>query len=114
MDTVIIRDLAVSFCIGVTDAERAKPQRLLLTIEMGSDFTGAARLDDLRQTIDYYAVCQRLLHLGEGRSWKLIETLAVNIADLVRSEFGAATVAVEVKKFIIPETEYVSVRIVRP
>ena len=114
MDTIVIQDLAVSYHVGVPQAERANPQRLLLTVEMGCDFSRAAQTDDLTQTIDYYAVCQRLLRFGEGRSWKLIETLAVDIATLVRTEFRAETVAVEVKKFIIPETQYVSVRVVRP
>ena len=57
---------------------------------------------------------QRLLTLGQGRSWKLIETLASDIAALVLREFGARRVHVEVKKFIIPEARHVSVRIVRP
>ena len=30
-----------------TDAERARPQRLLLTVELGLDFTAAAAADDL-------------------------------------------------------------------
>ena len=114
MDTITIRDLAVLFQVGVSDAERAKPQRLLLTVEIKGDFSAAATADDLRQTIDYYAVTQRLLKFGEGRQWKLIETLAVNIAEMVRSEFGAKEVAVEVKKFVISEARYVSVRVVRP
>ena len=114
MDTIIIQDLAVQYRVGVTEAERAKTQRLLLTVEMSSDFSDAARSDDLTRTIDYYAVCQRLLRFGEGREWKLIETVAVEIAALIRKEFGAARVAVEVKKFVIPEAEFVSVRVVRP
>ncbi len=114
MDTIIIRDLAVSYCVGVPDAERAQPQRLSLSVEMTWDFTGAAAGDDLTRTINYDAVCQRLLHLGAGRSWKLIETLAVEIAELLRLEFGTVAATVEVKKFIIPEAQYVSVRVVRP
>ena len=113
MDTVIIRDLAVSYHVGVPEAERAQPQRLLLTVEMERDFSEAAKADDLRHTIDYYAVCQRLLHLGEGRSWKLIETLAVEIAQVVKAEFGAGRVRVEVQKFIIAEARYVAVRVER-
>ena len=56
---------------------------------------------------------ERLQALGEGREWRLIETLAGEIADLVRREFGADSVAVEVKKLILPETRYVSVRVER-
>lgn len=67
----------------------------------------------MRETIDYYAVSRRLLGFGAGRSWKLIETLAVEIAEMVLKEFGATRGRVEVKKFIIPEARYVAVRVER-
>ena len=43
----------------------------------------------------------------------MIEKLAADIAALVLSDFGAEAVSVEVKKFIIPETRHVSVRMTR-
>jgi FolB domain-containing protein len=113
MDTIVIQDLAVLYCVGVPDEERAKPQKLLITVELGSDFSRAASDDELKQTIDYHAVCKRLLGLGSGREWKLIETLAVEIADMMLAEFEARTAWVEVKKFILPEPRYVSVRVTR-
>ena len=113
MDTIMIRELEVHFHVGVPDVERAVAQRLLVTVELGLDFTKAAASDDLHGTVDYYAVSRRLLGLGEGRTWKLIETLAVEIAGLLLREFGVARVAVEVRKFIIPETRWVSVRVER-
>ena len=42
MDTITIKDLSVFYCVGVPDKERAKPQRLLLTVEMMLDFSYAA------------------------------------------------------------------------
>lgn len=113
MDTITLTELEVYYCVGVPDAERAQPQRLLLTVEMQRDFTRAAASDDLRETIDYYAVSRRLLNFGDGRSWKLIEKLAADIAAMVLTDFGAAAVSVEVKKFIIPEARHVSVRLER-
>ncbi len=113
MDTISLTDLEVHYRVGVPDAERAQPQRLLLTVEMQHDFTRAAASDDLRETIDYYAVSRRLLAFGEGRSWKLIEKLAADIAAVVLADFGATAVTVEVKKFIIPEARHVSVRLTR-
>jgi FolB domain-containing protein len=113
MDTILIQDLEVSYRVGVPDAERAQPQRLLLSLELKHDFNPAAAADDLNRTIDYYALSRRLLRLGDGRSWRLIETLAVEIADMVLTDFGPAEVGVEVKKFILPETRYVAVRVVR-
>jgi len=34
---IIISELEVFYRIGVPDSERAKPQRLLLNVEIGSD-----------------------------------------------------------------------------
>jgi dihydroneopterin aldolase len=109
MDLIVIADLEVFYCVGVPDAERAHPQRLLLTLEIGHDFTQAATGDALGATIDYQAVSQRLLGLGQKRSWRLLERLAVEIADLILREFKAAEVAVTVKKFIIPQARHVAV-----
>src|ERR1035441_5442893 len=87
MSRISIVDLEVFYRVGVPDVERAQPQRLLLTVEMESDFAVAAKSDSLADTIDYFAVTQRLLKLGEGREWKLIEKLAADIADAILSEF---------------------------
>ena len=106
-------DLEVFYRVGVRDAERAQPQRLLLTVEMESDFSAAAKSDDIADTINYFAVSQRLLKFGDGREWKLIEKLAANIADALLAEFKPQSVSVEVKKFIIPEARHVSVSLTR-
>src|SRR5437899_12294861 len=75
MDKIIISDLEVFYRVGVPDAERAKPQRLLISVEMTRDFAAAATADDLTKTIDYDAVTRRLLKFDEGRSWKPHERL---------------------------------------
>ncbi len=109
MPKITITDLAVSYCVGVPDEERSNPQRLLLTIELEFDFSAAAATDDIAATINYYDLAQRLLHFGEGRSWRLIETLAVELANLILAEFPATAVTVTVQKFPIPEARQVSV-----
>ena len=108
---VSIVDLEVAYHVGVPAAERARPQRLLLTVEMAFDFSAAARSDNIHDIIDYFAVSQRLLKFGEGRSWKLIEKLASDIANMILSEFKPQSVTVEVKKFPIPQAQHVSVKI---
>ena len=109
MSKISIVDLEVFYRVGVPDAERAKPQRLLLTVEMDFDFSKAAKSDDIADTIDYFAVSQRLLKFGDGREWKLIEKLAADIADMILAEFKPQSVTVEVKKFPIPQAQHVSV-----
>ncbi|MBI5386746.1 MAG: dihydroneopterin aldolase [Verrucomicrobia bacterium] len=111
MDRITLCDLEVFYRVGVTEAERAQPQRLLLTVEMEHDLAPAAASDRLADTIDYFAVTQRLLRLGEGRHWELIEAVAGDIAQLVLRDFRAQRVSVEVKKFVLPQARYVSVHL---
>jgi len=113
MDTIRIVDLEVSYHVGVPDSERATAQRLLVSLDLEHDFRAAAAADDLNRTIDYYAVSRRVLAFGEGRSWRLIEKLADDIATAVLAEFRPTRIRVEVKKFIIPEARHVSVEVVR-
>jgi dihydroneopterin aldolase len=113
MSKITLVDLEVFYHVGVPDEERAKPQRLLLTVEMELDIAAAARTDDIGATIDYHAVAQRLLVFGDGRSWRLIEKLAADVAELVLSEFRPQRVTVAVKKFPIPQARQVAVSLSR-
>ncbi len=113
MSRISIVDLEVFYRVGVSDAERAQPQQLLLTIEMESDFSAAAKSDGIADTIDYFAVTQRLLKFGDGKSWKLIEKLAADIADMILAQFKPAVVTVKVKKFVIPQARHVSVSLTK-
>jgi dihydroneopterin aldolase len=113
MDQIIINELEVFIRVGVPEVERAKSQRLLVTVEMDHDFTVAARNDCLRGTIDYHVVAARLAAFGRRRSWKLIETLAVDMAEMILREFKPKRVSLEIKKFILPKARHVSVRVTR-
>jgi len=114
MDQIVIQELEVFMRVGVPEAERATPQRLLITVELDQDFSAAARKDRLQETIDYHALALRLAGFGRRRSWKLIETLSVDIANMVLREFKPRRVRIEIKKFILPQTRHVAVRVTRP
>ena len=112
-DTIEINDLEVHFKVGVPDDERATPQKLLITIRLYLDFTAAASDDDLQHTIDYYRLSRDLIKWGNQREWKLIETLASQIADWILQNFTPNKVDIHIKKFILPDTKYVGVSICR-
>jgi len=113
MSRISIVDLEVHFCVGVGDAERATPQRLLLTVEMNLDFDAAATSDRVERSINYQSVVDDLLKFGQGRSWRLLEKLVTNIADAILQRYRPDSVIVEVKKFVIPQARYVAVAVVK-
>jgi dihydroneopterin aldolase len=111
MSKITIVDLEVHYCVGVTDEERSKPQRLLLTVDMTFDFSSAAVSDRIERTINYQTVAEDLLRFGEGRSWKLLEKLVSNVAERIINEYKPQAVLVEAKKFTIPQARFVSVSV---
>lgn len=112
-DKIAIEDLEVHFHVGVPEKERSEPQKLLITIQMTLDLGPSGATDNLAETIDYYAVSQAVKTLGQARRWKLIEALADDICQLVLNDFKPNAVRVLIKKFILPDTRWVSVEMSR-
>ena len=113
-DQIHIQALEVRARIGVPEAERAEPQRLTvtLTLEPLRDFRTLE--DRIEATVDYAAVCAAVQALATARPRRLVETLAEEIAAALLTGFPLRRAEVEVRKFILPETDYVAVRIARP
>lgn len=99
--------------MGVTDEERARPQRLLLTVELKVDFTSAAISDRIEKSINYQTLADDLLKFGDGRNWKLLERLVTSLADMILAKYKPDAVLVEAKKFVLPQARYVSVSVSR-
>jgi FolB domain-containing protein len=113
MSRITLVDLEVFYCVGVPDEERATPQRLLISVDMNYDFSVAAVSDRIEKTVDYASVAQDLQKYGEGRSWKLLEKLVTNIVDTLLAKYRPQAVAVEIKKFTIPNARYVAVSLTK-
>jgi len=112
-DSIRIEELELSVRIGVPDEERAKPQRLTISISMWPE-GGIHDLDDeLDRTINYAAVCQEVKACAFGRADRLIETMAEAIASHLLATFPLVRVHVEVRKFILSEVKHVAVLITR-
>ncbi|MGI8820890.1 MAG: dihydroneopterin aldolase [Chthoniobacterales bacterium] len=112
-DQIQIEELEVFAHVGVPDEERAQPQRLLISLQLRprTDFRQLG--DDLARTIDYAAVCAATREFTGSRAFKLIETLANDLAAHLLAAFPIAGIRVEVRKFILPDTRYVAVSVLR-
>ncbi len=112
-DLIYIEQLELTAFIGVSDEERAVAQRLTasLTLEPARDFQALG--DALENTVDYFAVCKAVKGLSLARPRNLIETLAEEIAAHLLEHFALCAVEVELRKYILPDTAHVAVKIVR-
>jgi phosphoglycolate phosphatase len=108
-----ISDKKVSCHIGVSEEERAKEQTLAVTIRFRSFGRFQDLNDDFSKTVDYAAVTTELSQFVSESKYSLIETLVSQLADHMVRKFSLAYLEVELKKFVLPDTNHVSVRAVR-
>lgn len=98
MDIVYIRDLQVDTIIGIYAWEREVRQTISLDLEMSADIRRAAETDDIQYALNYKAVSKRLIAYLENRDAQLVESLAEEVATIVREEFGVAWVRLRLSK----------------
>jgi dihydroneopterin aldolase len=112
-DCIHIEELEVFGRVGVTENERTGPQRLLLSITVWPQKSFDESGDDIANTVDYSAVCAFARDHVEARPVRLIETLGGTLIQEIMARFPARRVSVEVRKFVVPNTKYVSVSLTR-
>ena len=108
-----IADLRVPTRIGVPQAERANAQPIAFTVRFQILRSFPELHDDVGHTVDYGAVAEEIRVTAQENRAQLIETLVSEVADRLIARFPLARVEVELKKFILADAEYVSVRTAR-
>jgi len=111
IDRIHIEQLEVQARVGVPDPERAQPQRLILNITFWPKKAGPR--DHIADTVNYSEVAAALKEFVAQRDYRLIETLAEETAGHLLARFPLRKVAVEVRKFVLPDADHVSVIAIR-
>lgn len=112
-DLILIDQLELSARIGVPELERAQPQRLTVTLALQPQRDFSALEDRIEHTVDYHRVCLAVQATAAEKPRRLLETLTEEIARMLLRNFPLAAVEVELRKFILPETNFVAVKIRR-
>jgi FolB domain-containing protein len=108
-----IVDLRVPTRIGVPQAERANAQTIAFTVRFQILRSFPELHDDISRTVDYGAVAEEIRVAARENRTQLIETLVSEVADRLIARFPLAQVEVELKKFILADAQYVSVKTAR-
>lgn len=96
MDLLHISGLSAMTHIGVHAWEQRILQQLLIDIHIPIDLTTCN--NQLENTIDYDDLCQRVTAFVESSAFVLIETVAEEIAQLIKDEFHVNEVTLSVSK----------------
>ena len=112
-DHIQIEQLEVFAHIGVPEDERTAPQRLTFNISLWPKRSARELDDQIAKAVDYSAVCSETKRFVGQRKDKLIETLADALAAHLLEVFEICRVTIELRKYILPEVEFVSVTVTR-
>ena len=108
-----IERLEVFAHIGVPDEERSSSQRLAFNITFWPTHNASGLEDEIGRTVDYAALCTETKKFVHDRSDRLIETLADALAMQLLEVFEIRRITIELRKFVLPEVEFVSVTVTR-
>ena len=113
-DIVFIEALKVDTVIGVYDWEKTIQQTLQFDIEMYTDISQAAKIDDLSKTVDYAVVSEDVVALAKVNQAELIETVAEKVAEKILQDYPVAHCKITLRKLgAVASTTSVGVKIQR-
>jgi dihydroneopterin aldolase len=97
-DQIFVEGIKFHGFHGLTRLERQVGVRLSVdvTIEMNLEISG--RSDRMSDTVDYALVHKKVIEVGRGKSYKLLETFALKLLDEFLADFDVDRVTVRVRK----------------
>ncbi|MGY0399528.1 MAG: dihydroneopterin aldolase [Ostreibacterium sp.] len=114
LDTIFIENIPTQAVIGSHTFEKAAPQKLIISVELGTDITKVAKSDDLQFALDYDAISHFIDEYVQSSSVELLETLAENLVQVLFAHFAVQTIKLRLQKpGAIPYTQMVGVEIYR-
>ncbi len=116
-DRIELRGLRVVGTHGVLAEEQVRGQPFEVDLELDADLRPAAASDDLRDTIDYGTLIERVAAVVAGERHALLERVAERIADTVLADDRVRSVTVTLRKLRPPvpvDLASAGVRVVRP
>ena len=112
-DKIHIEQLAVFTRIGVPEEERAKPQKLTVSISFWPYRQTSDLADHIERTVNYSTVAEETKTFLRDQAVSLIETLAERLASHLLKSFPIQKLTIELRKFVLPDAKYVSITVTR-
>jgi len=112
-DSIRVQQFEVKAHIGVPDDERASAQKLTFNLALFPVRPFSDLNDEVGRAVNYAAVCDEVKKFVGQRRDKLIETLAEALASHLLAAFEIRRITVELRKYILPDVEFVSVTVTR-
>ncbi|MBF6179148.1 dihydroneopterin aldolase [Nocardia otitidiscaviarum] len=101
-DRIELRGLRVFAHHGVFDFEKRDGQEFVVDLTLWTDFSAAAKSDDIADTIHYGELADSVVRIVSARPRDLIETVVSEVADAVMTDLRVHAVEVVLHKPAAP------------
>ncbi|MBM4124052.1 MAG: dihydroneopterin aldolase [Nitrospira sp.] len=101
IDRIVVERLEFLGHCGVTPEERQNPQPIVVDLALDyppDAFPIAAATGDIARALDYAQVAERVVAIGTGQAYTLLETLADRLAAMILAEFPVTALSLWVRK----------------
>jgi len=95
---IFIEGLAIPASIGVFDWEKTVRQTLIFDLDIECRFGKAGTSDTLGDTINYADVCDEIRLIVDDRHYNLLESLAMEIEQMLQSKFPVIAYRLKIRK----------------
>src|SRR5262245_1774583 len=96
-DKVFVEGIKFHGFHGLTKLERQVGVRLSVDVSLEMDLEKSGRSDRMSDTVDYALVHKKVIDVGRGQSYRLLETFALKLLDELLAEFEVERVTVRVR-----------------
>lgn len=111
METLILEDISAQVHLGVKEKERAKKQRILISVEIVPEAEYTSLQDCIENTVDYSRIRRDVKTIINSMKCSLIETLTSKIAHFIKEHYKVRSTTVSIKKFPYRDTKHVAYKL---
>ncbi len=97
-DQIFVEGIKFHGFHGLTKLERQVGVRLSVDVTIEMDLEKSGRSDRMADTLDYAVVHKKVIEVGRGASYRLLETFALKLLDAFMENPAADRVTVRVRK----------------
>lgn len=98
MDIIYLKQLKAQPIVGVYEWERRVRQTIHFDLELATDISVAIKTDDVAYALNYKDVADRVIRFVESSRFKLIETMAEEVAEMLMREFRVPWLRLKISK----------------
>lgn len=95
---ILIENLSFDTVIGIHDWEQAIRQSLVVNAQLDFDMTPSFFSNDIKDTLDYKAICDDIQSICHHEKAKLLETLAYRILQKLFDSYPCTAISLSLKK----------------